>query len=195
MSLAGNLREEHFIIATIMLGASRRSREPSPSVAQQDWRLFCQQEGKKAAELFLDHLTTYREAHTDVVEALCIREFAISLTEALSSYGISSIAEPTPLVTSGKPPPAKGKHWWKIFKRGKSVRRKTAHSDGFLDETGVILDRVVSQMNLQEDEINGDEPSWERCRLILINRHGNYQLEIYSPPKVCYVSLHIIAYC
>ena len=183
-----------------MLGAFRRSRDYSPAsstasdratpVANGDWQTFCREEGKKAAREFLRRLKDYRERHPDVSEPCCVREFATSLTELLSascsdlrkSRTVPSPPKPT---ASSNSKPTK-QQWWKIFKRSKSLRHKDSPSRSTGDmidsnHPGLVLDRVVSQMNLSDSDSCG---KWEKCRLVLINRQGNYQLEIYSPPKV-----------
>lgn len=170
-----------------MLGALRKSRELTPTGASAtsngDWQSYCREEGRRAAMEFLSRLKEYRESHPDVPESSCIREFASSLTEVLGSLG-SSNTHAEPGRNASPPKPSKsGKQWWKIFKRSKSVRHKESRRKDMCidDNPGVILDRVVSQMNLNETECFS---KWEHCRLVLINRRGNYQLEIYTPPKV-----------
>lgn len=174
-----------------MLGTHRRSRHQSPSLDSinssgytTDW---CREEGKKAALEFKERMRLYREGHVEVTEAQCIREFAISLTEILSSTSL--VAEDTGACRSLSPiatatsVSSKSKHWWKIFKRGKSLHRKDyARKDISLDnDPNILLDGILTQMNLQNLK---ETPTWERCRLLLIDRHGNHQLEVYTPPKV-----------
>jgi hypothetical protein len=168
-----------------MLGALRRE-----SLNDKDWRSFSKDEGRKAAVDFLDRLKVYKESHDDTPDASCIREFATSLTEVLSAaWQVEE--ENFSRLARGLPSPSKSagnrstKAWWKIFKRSKSVRHRGRHSElaKIDNDVGVVLDRVVDRMNLNEDF---DRNDWEKCRLVLINRHGNYQLEVYTPPKVSY---------
>ena len=96
--------------------------------------------------------------------------------------------------------------WWSgLFKLSKSKRSKERHSSesstssvnsassNRLQHGGstrqkrkgirVVKETVLVQLlNLSECDI--DEASWSTCKLMLVEQQGNYQIEIYCPPKV-----------
>ena len=192
-----------------MLGAQNslsRSRQPSPgsvSIAsagsgslETDWRTFSREEGRRAALEFIDKSRAYVQSANipRLQESALVREFATSLTETLSASQVqpsSSSAQlrslsPPSLQSTGRKTGGGSKHWWNIFKRNKgdrgvSLGRRDSIKRGFHvdNDPGILLDGILQQMNLVKDT-----PTWERCRLLLIDRHGNHQLEVYSPPKV-----------
>ena len=52
---------------------------------------------------------------------------------------------------------------------------------------------IVQLLNLSESDEGAD---WSTCKLMLVEQQENYQLEIYSPPKVsCIHYLYPIVYC
>lgn len=163
-----------------MLGSRNSgSRHTSPSESSISWQEFARDEGRKSAADFLDRLKQFRENNEDVPESICVREFATSLTESL--VGLLDRCN-SPSRSSLKP--EKSKHWWKIFKRGRSsVRRKSSRDASNTHENTrqIILDRTVTQMNLQDGNIG----EWIKCRLVLVGFHDNYHIEVYCPPKVC----------
>ena len=157
-----------------MLG-SRSSRHSSPS--ELPWQTFAREEGKKSAEEFMERLREFRENNRETPESMCVREFATALTETLAGHLDRCLS---PSRNSLKP--AKSKHWWNIFKRGKSTRRRSSRGVASSHESSkqIILDRLVSQMNLQD----GCVGEWIKCRLVLVGCLDNYQIEVYCPPKV-----------
>ena len=173
-----------------MLGESNR-RETNPFRSNKDpstsWEMFARDEGRRAAEHFIERLRSYKESHDDIPESVCVREFATVLTERLAGLMNDELNVPG----SMKP---KSKHWWNIFKRGKNTRKSCdTLREG---DREIILDRLLTQMNLQD----GD---WYKCRVVLLSYQGNHQLEIYTPPKVSYcivivktyIYIYIYIYC
>lgn len=157
------------------------------------WKQFCRDQGRQLAEQFVEQLRCYKLTHNVPAnsDAAYAREFTASLTEYLTPL-TSTVAEvhgenasaSTVVTTERVPsvsPPAKDKHWWQFFKRVKSSRKRK-QSDTPVDHN-IKLDQIVSQLNFN-DGWNRGKLSWSRCRLVLANSRGNYQLEIYSPPKV-----------
>ena len=63
------------------------------------------------------------------------------------------------------------------------MRRKSSRdvTSSYENSRQIILDRTVAQMNLQDGGGMGD---WIKCRLVLVGFQNNYQIEVYSPPKV-----------
>lgn len=185
----------------------RRSRQQSPAGSaslassggvEEEWRSFCRDEGRRAAVGFMEKARAYLQSSgARVPEAALIREFATSLMETLARPPSSSSSD---LLRSLSPPDSLSspsssrktlngsKHWWKIFKRNKGDRgggglgRRDSMKRGAVrpdNDPGILLDGILHQMNFVKDT-----PTWERCRLLLIDRHGNHQLEVYLPPKV-----------
>ena len=159
--------------------SSSSSRESSPqdTLSLEQWQVFSREEGRRAAELFMEHLGSYIEENSDVSESKCVREFARTLTDNLARYQAgSSLAT----VIANSRPARNKPHWWQIFKRAKSLRKRSETSS---PEGVIILDGVVNQMELLDGGGEGIV-DWSRCRLVLANCQENHQLLIYSPPKV-----------
>lgn len=159
-----------------MLGSLRDSRQSSPSDSL-SWQVFARDEGRKAAENFLDQLREFKQRNADVPESMCVREFATALTESLAGH-LDRCTSPSRSTLK----PVKSKHWWSIFKRGKSMRRKSSRevASSYDNSRQIILDKTVTQMNLQD----GCSGEWIKCRLVLVGFQDNYQIEVYCPPKV-----------
>lgn len=159
---------------------SSSSRESSPQdvPSLEQWQVFSREEGRRAAELFVEHLGTYVDDNSDVSESKCVREFARTLTESLAQYQ----ANTTLATVIANSRPARNKpHWWQIFKRAKSLRKRSEISSP--EGMGVIFDGVVNQMDLPGGSSAGIV-GWTKCRLVLANCQENYQLLVYAPPKV-----------
>ncbi len=161
-----------------MLG-SRSSRHSSPSNSL-SWQTFAKEEGIKSADKFLENLRVFKERNEDIPESMCVREFATALTESLANH-LDRCTSPSRSTSSKQ---GKSKHWWNVFKRSKSTRRKSprdvASSSSYESTRQIILDRQVTQMNLQD----GSSGDWIKCRLVLVGFQDNYQIEVYCPPKV-----------
>ena len=163
-----------------MLGSRDSTRNSTPSDSL-SWQSFARDEGKRSAEQFLDRLREFKENNDDTPESMCVREFAMVLTESLAGH-LDRCTSPS---RSGFKP-LKSKHWWNIFKRGKSTRRKSSRdvSSSYEHTRQIILDRTVAQMNLQDGYVG----EWIKCRLVLVGFQDNYQIEVYCPPKVSHNS-------
>ena len=163
----------------LSLGSSSSSRESSPqdTTTLEQWQVFSREEGRRAAEQFMEHLSSYMEENDGVSESKCVREFSRTLTDHLARYQASS----TLAVIANSRPTKSKPHWWQLFKRAKSLRKRseTTVPDGM----GIILDSVVNQMDLQEGSGEG-MVVWSKCRLVLASCQENHQLMVYTPPKV-----------
>ena len=168
--------------------------------ARHHWQFFCREEGRRAAEQFLQRLRAYRDAHEEVSsmpESAFMREFSESVsTQLASTQKPRSSPSPAHLLNKRDIPRP---HWWNIFRRSKSFKqgaspkanRRTitlgsTDSDLARDVVcgrEVIIEQTVSQLNISEMSLDG-QLSWHKCHLVLVHSQGNHQLEVYSPPKV-----------
>lgn len=92
-----------------------------------------------------------------------------------------------------------GRAWWNIFRRGKTTRaaasgagRGARRSDaeergrdssrGFSSSSSaVVMEGTVNLLNMTDPS---QELLWQQARLALASERGNYQLEVFCPPKV-----------
>lgn len=179
--------------------------------SRNSWKRFCREQGRIAAEMFTDRMRAFKEEHSTAMQSdtALAHEFSASMCEHLAAL-TSTVAEAhgdmsapslvslssTLTATSAQdatsvptPPSRQGhKHWWQIFTRGKNKRhggstKRPRKSTSSTPNTDVVLDQIVSQMNLNDGWDRG-KMSWTKCRLRLVKIQNNYQLEIYCPCKV-----------
>lgn len=65
---------------------------------------------------------------------------------------------------------------------GSTKQKKKERSIRIIKETA-----IVQLLNLSEGDEDRDGMNWSPCRLMLVQQQENYQIEIYSPPRVSVV--------
>ncbi len=71
-----------------------------------------------------------------------------------------------------------------------STKQKKRRSIRVVKETA-----VVQLLNLSSECEDGDDMNWSSCKLMLVVQQENYQLEIYTPPRVSGVSRESSSEC
>ena len=169
--------------------------------ARYHWQFFCRDEGRRAAEQFLQRLRAYRDAHEEVSsmpESAFMREFSESVSTQLACITQKPHSSPSPAHLLNKRDGSRP-HWWNIFRRSKSFKqgsspranRKTVAMGSNDSDLGreiapgreVIIEQTVNQLNINEMSLDG-QLSWFKCHLALVHHQGSHQVEVYSPPKV-----------
>ncbi len=78
---------------------------------------------------------------------------------------------------------SKGKSWWNIFKHKWSNKAggRGRTSSATEAAASVVLEGTVHLLDMKDPS---QELSWQPCKLVLVQEQGNYQLEVFCPPKV-----------
>ena len=165
------------------------------------WEWFCKDAARDTASRFIEQVRRYKDRDTttaDVSESQFVDKFSTFFLEevlAMSANGCtttphvggnSSNYSATKLPHCYKPTRGGGKAWWNIFKwsklskgeAGLSSSRKISASSA---EGRKVLEGVVNLLDMNDPQ---QCLSWQQCKLVLHLVQGNYQLEVFSPPKV-----------
>ena len=178
------------------------------------WGKFCRDEGRQAAWRFMEQVRRYQDRHpssADVTEQELSTEFVSyfleevrDLTTPTGSSGSNKKNERKVSTSSTKSGGKPAKSWWNIFKWSKLSKsteggsRKTlgaglitaVPSQPDRSDVCIVQEGLVSLLNMN-DAVR--PMSWQHCRLMLVHEQENYQLEVFSPPKVGGVILSFIA--
>lgn len=171
------------------------------SIGSASWERFCRDEAREAATRFVERTRKYKlrdPAARSVHESLFANEFsACFVDEVLAqsreehSTGTSRFGRRRK-VSSGSGGGGGGRSWWNIFKRSKTTRgtpsgaggrggRRDLEEQRAAGRSSVVMEGTVNLLNMADPS---QELLWQQGRLVLASEHGNYQLEVFCPPKV-----------
>ena len=164
------------------------------SIATSSWERFCKDEARDAAGRFVERMRGYKQrdpAARGVHESFFASEFSARfIDEVLAQSREESKRGGTSRkgrkISGGSV--GGGRSWWNIFRWGRSSRASGASggarrggSEEATSAGAAVLDGLVSLLNMNDPS---QELLWQQCRLLLTSERGNYQLEVFSPPKV-----------
>lgn len=175
------------------------------------WERFCREQARESATKFFDKVRRFKERNpstSDIHDSVFANEFSAAFLEesvimtrssgmmnglgvSYSSNGVSNTMTMSRQgQRKGGSPHTKsgGRAWWNIFKwtkfsRSESASKKSSVAGaGGADTRGVILlEGIVDLLNMNDSM---QTLVWQQCRLVLLQQQGNYQLEVFYPPKV-----------
>ena len=183
------------------------------SIVSSSWERFCRDEAREAATRFVERTRKYKlrdPTSRSVHESLFASEFSACFvdevltqsreehsTTATKEGGTSRFGKKKKVSSNsgtggGGGGGGGGRSWWNIFRRAKTTRAAASGSpsgrgarrdpeERAAGRSLVVMEGTVNLLNMADPS---QELLWQQARLVLASDRGNYQLEVFCPPKV-----------
>ena len=163
------------------------TREPA---SRSVWERFCREEAREVALTFLDKVRRFKGRHPSVGEVhdtVFTNEFSAAFLEEtailMAEGGGDSVVDGSQRQeqrSTGRETRTRGRWWNNIFKWPKLSRGRSTEAQSQRTRP-VVMEGVLQMLNLADPM---QVTTWQCCKLCLLDEQGNYQLEVFTPPKV-----------
>ena len=139
---------------------------------------------------FLDKVRRFKGRHPsvgDVHDTVFTNEFSAAFLEEtailMAEGGGDSVVDGSQRQeqrSTGRETRTRGRWWNNIFKWPKLSRGRSTEAQSQRTRP-VVMEGVLQMLNLADPM---QVTTWQCCKLCLLEEQGNYQLEVFTPPKV-----------